>query len=139
MNASLDWSTTFPELTEVEWSYTRSFGDVPQALLSPPELLVLDLKRNNISSIAHLDFSAAGNLEQFDVSHNSIDGTVPGGLADDTFITVVELGSVFCPRRRFEANDVTVATGVYFSGRWTCVACVCVCVSFIVIAMLLAP
>ena len=95
VNASLDWSTIFPELTDVEWSYTRSFGEVPQALLTPPELLVLDLKRNNLSSISHLDFAAAGNLEQLDISHNSIDGTVPGGLAEDTFITVVELGFVF--------------------------------------------
>ena len=65
-----------------------------KALLSPPELLTLDLKRNSLTSIAHLDFTAAGNLEQFDVSHNTVAGTIPGPLASDSFITVVELGSV---------------------------------------------
>ena len=30
IDPSLDWSTTFLELTEVEWSYTKSSGPVPQ-------------------------------------------------------------------------------------------------------------
>jgi len=93
IDASLDWSTTLPELTDLEWSYTRSFGQPPQVFLTPPELLVLDLKRNSLTAIDNLDFAVAANLEQFDVSHNAIGGTIPASLAADSFITVVELGS----------------------------------------------
>ena len=47
------------------------------------------MKRNFLTDIDNLDFSVAPDLQQFDVSHNEIAGTVPNSLAADSFITVV--------------------------------------------------
>jgi len=77
LTGSMNFISYFQDLEELNLSWNKLSGNIPESLYKCTKLRVLRLDNNNLSGIVSKDLSRLVNLRYLDLSRNSFEGHFP--------------------------------------------------------------